>query len=76
MMWYDILMLSLPVYYYIMYCESSLCIFVRKMLPLPAFQKDKCFRVCFRFQFLSSKCFRFYKNLTASASSFRFHIPA
>jgi len=25
-MWYDILMLSLPVYYYIMHCESSLCI--------------------------------------------------
>jgi len=36
---------------------------------------------CFRFQLLqllSSKCFRFHKNLTAStafASSFRFHIP-
>jgi len=32
------------------------------------------FRVCFRFQLLSSKCFRFHKKLTAS--SFRFHIPA
>jgi len=29
-----------------------------------------------RFQLLSSKCFRFHKNLTAStAFSYRFHIP-
>ena len=32
------------------------------------------FRIRFRFQSLSSKCFRFHKNLTTS--SFRFHIPA
>jgi len=37
-----------------------------KMLPLPAAQKVKCFRLCF--QLLSSKCFHFHKNLTASAS--------
>jgi len=43
------------------------------MLPLPAPQKVKCFRVCFRFQLLSSTDFRLHKNLTAS--SFRFHIP-
>jgi len=41
-----------------------------KKLPLPASQNIKCIRVCFRFQLLSSKCFRFPKNLTASA----FHI--
>ena len=33
------------------------------LLPLPA--SDRISR--FRFRFLSSKCFRFYKNLTASA---------
>jgi len=27
------------------------------------------FRICFHLQFLSSKCFRFHKNLTASAST-------
>ena len=45
-----------------------------KILPLPApFQRFR-----FRIQPLSSKCFRFHKKLiasTASASSFRFHIP-
>jgi len=43
------------------------------LLPLPAPYKVSRFRVCFRFQLLSSKCFRFHKNLTAftaSASSF------
>jgi len=39
------------------------------MLPLPAPQKVKCFRVRFRFQLLSSKCFRFHKNLTVSTAS-------
>jgi len=39
------------------------------MLPLPAPQKVKCFRVRFRFQLLSLMCFRFHKNLTASAST-------
>ena len=49
------------------------------MLPLPATDRISRFRVRFRFQSLSSKCFRFHKNLTAStasASCFRFHIPA
>jgi len=48
------------------------------LLPLPASYKISRFRVCFRFQLLFSKCFRFHKNLTASTSSFcfRFHIPA
>jgi len=43
------------------------------MLPLAAPQKVKYFRVRFRFQIISSKYFRFHKNLTASC--FRFHIP-
>ena len=51
---------------------------LKKLLPLPApFQHFRC-RVRFRFQPFSSECFRFHKNLTAStasASSFRFHIP-
>jgi len=38
------------------------------LLPIPAPCKVRRFRVCFRFQLLSSKCFRFHKNLTASAS--------
>ena len=49
------------------------------MLPLPAPLDVLCFRVRFGFQSLSSKCFRFQKNLTASnasACSFRFHISA
>jgi len=44
------------------------------LLPLPAPYKVSRFRVCFRFQLLSSKCFRLHKNFTAS--SFRFHAPA
>jgi len=43
------------------------------LLPLPAPYKVSRFEVCFRFQILSSKCFRFHTNLTAF--SFRFHIP-
>jgi len=39
------------------------------MLPLPAPQKVKSFRVRFRFQLLSSKRFRFHKNLTAFTAS-------
>jgi len=46
------------------------------LLPLPAPYKVSRFQVCFRFQPLSSKCFRFHKNLIGSTSSFRFHIPA
>ena len=49
------------------------------LLPLPAPDRASRFRVRFRFQSFSSKCFRFHKNLTAStasASSFRFHISA
>ena len=48
------------------------------LLPLPAPDRISCFRVRFPFQSLSSNCFRFHfhKNLTASASSLRFHIPA
>jgi len=38
------------------------------LLPLPAPHKVSRFWVCFCFQFLSSKCFRFHKNLTASTS--------
>jgi len=38
------------------------------LLPLSAPYKVSRFRVCFRFQLLSSKRFRFHKNLTASAS--------
>jgi len=38
------------------------------LLPLPAPYKVSRFRVCFRFQLLSSKCFCFHKNLTASTS--------
>ena len=42
---------------------------LKKLLPLPApFQRFR-FRVHFRFQPLSSKCFRFHKKLTASAST-------
>ena len=41
------------------------------LLPLPA--SDRLSR--FRFQYLSSRCFRFHKNLTAStASSFRISV--
>ena len=39
------------------------------MHPLPALLEVLCFRVHFRFQPLSPKCFRFQKNLTASAST-------
>jgi len=48
------------------------------LLTLPAPYKVSRFRVYFRFQLLSLKCFRFHKNLTTSnisSSSFRFHIP-
>ena len=48
------------------------------LLPLPAPDRINCFQVRFRIQSLSSKCLRFHENLTAStasASSFRFHIP-
>ena len=50
---------------------------LKKLLLLSALFQHFRFRVRFRFQPLSSKCFRFHKNLTASASSFRFrfHIP-
>ena len=37
------------------------------LLPIPASDRISRFQVRFRFQFLSSKCFRFHKNLTASA---------
>ena len=37
-------------------------------LPLPAPLEVLCFRVRFRFQSLSSKCFCFHKNLTAFTS--------
>jgi len=39
------------------------------MLPLLTPQKVKCFRVRFRFQLLSSTCFRFHKNLTVFTTS-------
>ena len=39
------------------------------MLPLPAPFEVLCFRVRFRFQPLSSKCFHFHENLTASTAS-------
>jgi len=39
------------------------------LLSLPAPYKVSCFRVCFCFQILSSKCFCFHKNLTTSAST-------
>ena len=42
---------------------------LKKLLPLPAPFQHFRFRVCFRFQPLSSKCFRFHKKLTASAST-------
>ena len=45
---------------------------LKKLLPLPALFQH--FR--FRYQPLSSKCFRFHKKLTASSFRFRFHIPA
>ena len=50
---------------------------LKKLLWLPALFQHFCFRLCFRFQPLSSKRFRvrFHKKLTASASSSRFHIP-
>jgi len=44
------------------------------LLTLPAPYKVSRFRVCFRFQILSSKCFRFHKNLTASASTSLPHV--
>jgi len=48
------------------------------LLPLPAPYNVSRFRVCFHFQPLSSKCFRFYRNTasTAFVPNFRFHIPA
>ena len=48
---------------------------LKELLPLPAAFQQFRFRVRFRFQLLSSKCFRFHKKSTASASSFHFHIP-
>ena len=39
------------------------------MLPVPASLEVLCFRVRFRFQSLSLKCFRFHKNLIASTAS-------
>ena len=44
---------------------------LKKLLPLPAPFQPFCFRVCFRFQPLPSKCFhfRFHKKLTASTAS-------
>jgi len=45
------------------------------LLPLPAPHKVSHFWVYFRFQLLSSKCFRFYKNLTAFTAS-AYHISA
>ena len=39
------------------------------LLPLPAPDRISRFRVRFFFQSFSSKCFRFHKNLTASAST-------
>jgi len=47
------------------FASASLPHDLLKMLPLPAPQKIKCFRV--RFQ-LFSKCFHFHKNLAASTS--------
>jgi len=45
------------------------------LLQLPAPYKVSRFRVCFRFQLLSSKCFCLHKNLTAStASAFLPHV--
>ena len=41
---------------------------LKKLLPLPAPFQHFRFRVRFRFQPLSSKCFRFHKKLTASTS--------
>jgi len=35
------------------------------LLPIPAPYKVSRFQVCFHFQFLSAKCFRFHKKLTA-----------
>ena len=49
---------------------------LKKLLPLPAPFQHLRFQVRFRFQSLSSKCFRFHKKSTAfTTSSFRFHIP-
>ena len=45
---------------------------LKKLLPPPASFQHFRFRVCFRFQPLSSKCFRFHKNLTASTSLYTF----
>ena len=42
---------------------------LKKLLPLPAPFQHFRFRVRFRFQPLSSKCFRFHKKLTASTAS-------
>ena len=41
---------------------------LKKLLPLPAAFQHIRLRVRFRFQPLSSKCFRFHKNLTAFAA--------
>jgi len=43
------------------------------LFPLSAPYKVTCFRVCVRFQLLSSKCFRFHKNSTASSASTSLH---
>ena len=48
---------------------------LKKLLPLPAPFQHFRFQVCFRFQPLSSKCFRFPKKVTASSFRFRFHVP-
>ena len=45
------------------------CLILKKLLSLPAPFQHFRFRVCFSFQPLSSKCFRFHKKLTSSAST-------
>jgi len=45
------------------------------LLPLPAPYKISRFRICFRFQLLSLKCFRFHKKFNRF-HRFRFHISA
>ena len=53
---------------------NSELLILKKLLPLSATFQNFRFRVCFRFQPLSSKCFWFHKKIN-SYHRFHFHIP-
>jgi len=58
--------------------ETEVPCFMKNASASGSSAKSQMLPSCFRFQLLSSKCFRFHKNSiasTASVSSFCFHIP-